>query len=672
MNKWLTELKLAQKEQEKWEKRGTKIVKRYRDERQGAYDPTKRYNILWANVQTIFPALYGKTPRAQVERRWKDQDPIARTSAVILERALQYEIDHFPDFDQSMNLVVNDRLLPGRGTAWLRFEVKPTVTQYGTFDYECTPVDYVFWKDFRHSPARTWDEVTWVARRVYMTREDGIERFGDDFKTVPLTHEPVGLDEMRKQGMDVESMQKAQVWELWDKSTKKVYWVAEGFDGMLDERDDPYGLEGFWPCPRPLFATTTSDSLCPVPDYALYQDQAEEMDMLTNRIAQLVQAVKVVGVYDASHDSVQRMMNEGVNNTLIPVDTWAAFGEKGGLKGVIDFLPLDQVVAALAQCYAAREQAKAVIFEITGISDILRGASMASETATAQQIKAQYASLRLRKMQKDVAEFASEILRIKAQMMCDFYSPQTLIDMSGIMGTNDGQYAEQAVMLLKQEQARNYRIEVAADSLIEIDEQSEKQNRVEFLTAVGGFMQQALPVAQAVPEMAPIIAEMLLFGVRAFKGGRPLEAAFDTAMAQLAAPQAPQAPQGPSPEEMAMQAQMQAEQAKMAQQQQVEQAKLQLEQAKLQAQMQIEQFKAQQAAELEQMRQAAETERAKIKAQIEAESRIAVAQIQAQQRVASDQMSIVAQAAQMVENPAKVEIELQSGEYQDTDRDDQE
>ena len=434
---------------------------------------------------------------------------------------------------------------------------------------------------------------------------------------------------MKKQGMAVESMQKAQVWEIWDKSSKTVVWVAEGADKPLDERPDPYGLEGFFPCPMPLYATLTSDSLMPVPDYVQYQDQAEEMDMLTNRIHKLVEAVKVVGVYDASQSGVQRMLSEGVNNELIPVDTWAAFAEKGGVKGVVDFLPLEQVLAALAQCYQAREQAKAVIYEITGISDIVRGASMASETATAQQIKAQYASLRIRRSQKDIALFASAILQIKAQIMCDLYSPQTLLDMSGIMGTNDAQYAEAAIGLLKQEQARNYRIEVASDSLIEIDEQSEKQNRIGFLSAVGGFMQQALPVAQAVPEMAPIIAEMLLFGVRAFKGGRPLEAAFDTAMAQLSAPQQPQAPQGPSPEEMAMQAQMQAEQAKMAQQQQVEQAKLQLEQAKLQAQMQIEQFKAEQAQQVEMMRQQAETERAQMRAQIDAETKLAIAQMNA-------------------------------------------
>ncbi len=562
---------------------------------------------------------------------------------MIIERCLQYEIDK-GDFDASMKLAIIDRLLPGRGTVWVRFEEKELaqpvdalpgveggeaqVMPNAPYKYECTPVDYVFWKDVRYSPARCWDEVTWIARRVYMSQEDGIKRFGEDFKQVPLTHEPVGLDEMEKMGVEgLDDMKKAVVWEIWSKTTKQVFWVSEGYSKTLDIKDDPLGLDNFWPCPKPLFATQTTETLVPIPDYSLYQDQAEEIDMLTNRIAMLVEAVKVVGVYDASQQGVQRMLSEGVNNQLIPVDTWAAFAEKGGLKGVVDFMPLDSVLQALRECYAAREQAKQVVYEITGISDIIRGSTIASETAAAQQIKSQYASLRIKPRQTEVAQFASEVLRIKAQIMCDFYAPQTLVEMSGIMGTMDAQYAEQAIMLLKSEPARGFRIEVASDSLVEMDEATEKQSRIEFLGAVGQFMDRALPVTQQVPELAPLMGEMLMFGVRAFKGGRMMESAFDEAMAKLNAPKPPEQPQ-PDPEQMKAEAMMQ-----------VEQGKMQLEQAKIQTQGQIEQFKAQQAKELEQMRQEyesareqvrqeAETQRLQMKAQIEAETKLQIAEMQ--------------------------------------------
>jgi hypothetical protein len=641
--KWLAELKLAKREDEKFIERGDRIIRRYRDDRKNFTTYGRRFNILWSNVETLKPALYGKTPRAEVSRRWKDSDPVGRTASVIIERCLQYEIDK-GDFDASMRLAISDRLLPGRGTVWVRFEEKELaqpvdalpgveggeaqVMPNAPYKYECTPVDYVFWKDVRYSPARCWDEVTWIARRVYMSQEDGIKRFGEDFKQVPLTHEPVGLDEMEKMGVEgLDDMKKAVVWEIWSKTTKQVFWVSEGYSKTLDIKDDPLGLDNFWPCPKPLFSTQTTETLVPIPDYSLYQDQAEEIDMLTNRIAKLVEAVKVVGVYDASQQSVQRMLSEGVDNQLISVDTWAAFAEKGGLKGVVDFMPLDSVLQALRECYAAREQAKQVVYEITGLSDIIRGASIASETATAQQIKSQYASLRLKRLQTEVAQFASEVLRIKAQIMCDFYAPQTLVEMSGIMGTMDAQYAEQAIMLLKSEPARGFRIEVASDSLVEMDEASEKQSRIEFLGAVGQFMDRALPVTQQVPELAPLMGEMLMFGVRAFKGGRMMESAFDEALAKLNAPKPPEQPQ-PDPEQMKAEAMMQ-----------VEQGKMQLEQAKIQTQGQIEQFKAQQAKDLEQMRQEyesareqvrqeAETQRLQMKAQIEAETKLQIAEMQ--------------------------------------------
>jgi hypothetical protein len=509
--KWLDALRLAKREDEKWVKRGDRIVKRYRDERtEYARAGEKRYNILWSIVQTMLPALYGKTPRAQVERRWKDQDPIGRTASVILERALQFEIEHYGEFDAAARGAVLDRLLPGRGTTWARFETAPVILADGQPGPEQgkTPVDYVFWKDFRCSPARSWEEVTWVARRVYMSRGEGLERFGEDFKDVPLTHEPIGIDDLKNQGSsqsDIESLKKAPVWEIWDKSSKCVYWVAEGYFTLLDHKPDPYGLDGFWPCPKPLYATQTTDTLVPIPDYALYQDQAEELDRLTQRISMLAAAVKVVGVFDATQKSIERMMTEGIDNTLIPVDTWAAFGEKGGLKGTVDFLPIDMVVKALNECYVAREQAKQVIYDVTGLSDIIRGSSVASETATAQQIKSQYVSLRLKRRQIDVAEFTSAMLRIKAQLMADLYTPEQLIEMSGIMGTMDAKYAPAAIQLLKSEPIRSFRIEVASDSLVEMDEAGEEESRVEFLTAVGTFMEKSLPVAQAVPDMAPLI-----------------------------------------------------------------------------------------------------------------------------------------------------------------------
>lgn len=551
---WIDEIKRAEGACEKWVERGRKIVKRYRDERSGGTE-TRQFNILWSNVQTLLPAVYSKTPKADVERRFRDKDPVGRTAAQILQRALDFELEHYPDFTSAMQNAVIDRLVPGRGVAWVRYApviasqsgmLSPdagdvdgdelagdddsiTEDTYEAVQHECAPVDYIAWEDFIHSPARTWEEVTWVGRRVFLGRDELVNRFeaGAD---VPMNAKPAGMtDDEVRQG---KNRKKAEVYEIWDKSGKTVVWVCKDWPELLDEKPDPLQLDGFFPCPRPLYATLTTDSLVPVADFVYYQDQADELDDVTARISMLTEALRVIGVYDASATALRSLLNGG-GNKMVAVDSWAMFAERGGIKGAVDWFPVEQIVVVIEKLYEARETIKQTIYEETGLADILRGASQASETATAQGLKARFASLRLKRTQNDVAQFASDLIRIKAEIMCTRYQPETLVQMSGIMQTADAQYIGPALELLKQEPLRQFRVEVAADSLVEMDEQAEKASRVEFLTAAGGFLREALPVAVQVPEMGPLLSEMLMFGIRGFKAGRTMEAAFESALERL-------------------------------------------------------------------------------------------------------------------------------------------
>ena len=601
----------------KWQARTKKIVKRYRDDSRGqGGNEAARFNILWSNVQTLTPAVYAKLPKADISRRFGDNDPVGRVASQLLERAIDFEIEHYPDFRSTMKYDVEDRFLGGRGTAWVRYE--PHVAPIGIEDdgvsitsaieqgegappnleqieYECAPVDYIHWRDFGHSQARTWEEVTCVWRWVYMTREALAERFGDEMaRKIPLDQGPEPLNAYNEAKR---TYNRAKICELWDKETQKVYWFCKGMPQMIDVRDDPLGIEGFFPCPKPLYATTTSDTLVPVPDFLLYQDQAMELDILSDRIDGLVKALRVRGVYDSSQPALQRLMTEGDNNALIPVDKWMAFSEKGGLKGSIDLLPLDTLANALIQCYRAREDIKSQIYEITGISDIIRGTSFASETATAQQIKGQYAGLRLRSMQEDVALFASELIRLKAQVMCMHYQPQTILAYAAAqqMTPADQQLIPQALELLKDKPLRNFRVDIAADSLVMLDENQNKQDRMQFLQAFGGFLAQALPVGQASPQMVPMMMELLRFGMQAFKAARPIEGQIDATLQQLQ--QAAMQQQNPE---------QQGKQAEMQQKGQLEQSKMQMEsaltQAKMQHEMQMEQMRNQAKMAMEQQK----------------------------------------------------------------------
>ena len=625
---WHDQIEAATKVFDKWQKRGQKVVKRYRDERDAIEMPRVKYNILWSNIQVLFPSLYGRMAKPEVSRRYMDSDPIGRLASTMLERVIEYETTQFGDFDNAMRGVVEDRLLPGRGTAWVRYE--PVIVNEALGELEegqvsnvqempneridaaHSPIDYVYWCDFMHSPARTWDEVWWVARCVYMTKEEGLERFGDVFANVSLTSQNTDLDGKNPMTAKSTYEKKAKVYEIWNKRTKKVCWLADSYPQALDERDDPLELEEFFPCPKPLLATTTTGTMIPVPDYCEYEDQAQELDNLTQRIYLLTKACKAVGVFNAEFKELGRLFTEGVDNKLFPVTAWAAMSEKGGLKGAIDMLDTSQIIVTLRELYAAREQVKQTIYEIMGISDILRGSSKATETLGAQQLKANFGSLRLRSSQGDVARFATELFKLKAQVICKFYPPELIVEMSGIMNTPEGQdpmALQQAIQMLSNSTIRDFHIQVEADSLAQIDDQAEKQAANEAIGAIGAFLREGIPMVTQAPEMLPMVSEMLLFLVRRYRAGRGLESSIEQAMkqlqqkAQMAAQQPPQNPElikmqaDQQAEQMRLQAHAQSEQIKMQAQAQLEQAKaqfeMQMQQAKVESQMQLEQMKAQ-------------------------------------------------------------------------------
>jgi hypothetical protein len=627
-----------------WEGRADKIVKRYRDDSRSRNNPNAKFNILWSNVQTITPAVFARLPRPDVSRRFRDNDPIGRVASMMLERALEYEIEHYGDYASAMRQSVQDRLLGGRGTAWVRYEphivgeeggmaedmpddglqvtedIDEAETEGGIhrenqerIEYECAPVDYVHWRDFGLTVARTWEEVTAVWRKVYMGRPALVERFGEELGgKIPLDTKPdTSKTYNEKMG---EGASEAVVYEIWDKTTGQVIWLNKSMGKILDTRDDPLQLENFWPCPKPMFSTLTTDSLVPVPDFVLYQDQARQLDTLADRIDGFIQALKVRGVYDASEPSLARLFSEGENNALLPVKNYGAFSEKGGLVGAINLVDIKPIAEGLNMAYQAMEQVKGQIYEIMGIADIQRGQTDPNETLGAQIIKSNNASGRLKTMQHDVVNFATALLQIKAQIICQHFTDDTIVKISGAMqlSPQDQQLIPQALALLKSEPAKNFRIEVTSDSMIYQDEQQEKQDRMEFLQAMGGFLQQAIPAAQATPELTPMLIEMLKFGVTAFKAGKGLEGLIDETADKFRqqAAQAEGQPKPPSPEMQKMQMEMQMDQAKM-------QAQSQAKQAEMQAQMQMEQQKMQMQMELEKAKQEYQAQENQLKFQLE-------------------------------------------------------
>jgi hypothetical protein len=677
---WYNTIAQYERTYKEWEGRADKIVKRYRDDSRSRNNPNAKFNILWSNVQTITPAVFARLPRPDVSRRFRDNDPIGRVASMMLERALEYEIEHYGDYSSAMKQCVQDRLLGGRGTAWVRYEphivgqmagmgegapddgfqvtedTDEAETEGGIYredqeriEYECAPVDYVYWRDFGLTVARTWEEVTAVWRKVYMERPALVERFGEELGgKIPLDTKPETSKSFNeKMG---EGSREALIYEIWDKTSGQVIWLSKSMGEILDTRDDPLKLENFWPCPKPMFSTLTNDSLIPVPDFVLYQDQARQLDTLADRIDGFIQALKVRGVYDASEPSLARLFSEGENNALLPVKNYGAFSEKGGLQGAINLVDIAPIAQALNMSYQAMEQVKGQIYEIMGIADIQRGQTDPNETLGAQIIKSNNASGRLKTMQHDVVNFATALLQIKAQIICQHFTDDTIVKISGAMqlSPQDQALIPQALMLLKDEPAKNFRIEVTTDSMIYQDEQQEKQDRMEFLSSVSGFLSQAIPAAQATPELTPMLVEMLKFGVTAFKAGKGLEGLIDETADKFRqqAKQMEGQPKPPTPEQLKQQGEMQKLQMQS-----------QMKQAEMQAQMQLEQQKMQMQIEMERAKQEYQSQETQLRMQMEEQRNIMDREMEikvAQMKMHTERNTQVLLAH--INNGAKIEV----------------
>lgn len=664
---WKAHVEAYDKKAKGWVSKGRKIGKIYADSNSADRKSTA-FNILWSNVQTLRPALYSGLPVPNVDRRFQDDEDINTTVAIVMERSLDYFVRQ-NDFDDCLKQATLDRLLSGRGTAWVRYmphfqdvqiagneeiraeghqitedinegdEVETVEELYA----EDALLDYVHWTDFGHSVARTWQEVRAVWRKVYLTKKEAKARFGEELATM-LPYEYSSMGDTDEKG-DADSIgDKALVIELWDRVTKKVWWFNPSMQELLDVKDDPLRLEGFFPCSKPIYSTLNNDSLFPTPDFIIYQDQAKELDTLTQRIEALNKALKVVGVYDATAEGVQRMLSENVDNKLIPVQQWAVFGEKGGLKGVVDFMPIDMVATVLAQLYTAREKCKQDIYELTGIADIIRGATNPKETATAQKIKGNFATLRLDEMKNEVERFSRDCVKLLSEIIAEHFSIETIKEISGVRLLTEAEKQqilmqqvlnpgplddnikklltkptwEQIEKVLRDNGIRCVVVNVQTDSTIKADQEAEKQARIEFLTAAGTFIREAAQIQS--PELQPLLMEMLRFGIGGFKAGRELEDEFVAAlnnMKQKLEQQKNQPPVDPLAEEK----------AKLASSEKIEMAKIQsnekIEFAKAKAQMAGQMIKSPEEEEME-------FEQSQTQAQVEVQKEAAEMQMRMQ------------------------------------------
>ena len=608
----------ADKEHKKWEKRADKVLKRFRLETDsGTVEPKPSFNILWANTSVLQPALFSQVPKPDITRRYKDDDPVGAQGSKVLERALEFVLDDGDFYDFGTQTVL-DVLLPGMTVSKIRYVPTYSKTmqsvpveareqlgedgnsqgfRYFNEDKEVPPEEVQFqeatpyiqvevedvedekvvierwpWKNFRHQKAKRWKDVRWIDYISYLSQDQLKALVGGKANDVKMTVDVTGNENDRDASFKPTH---CEAHEVWDKDEGCTYIAVKGVqDKWLKKTPDPLRLDNFYPTPKPLMAVDTNDSLQPIPLFTLYQHQANELDLITKRISILMKALKLAGLYAGSEKAVLQKLFEADENQMISVADWAAIKSAGGITGLVDWLPIEQVGKVLTALFREREAIVTQIFELTGIADIQRGSTDPRETKGSQVIKAQFASRRTLTPKQNVERYFRDCLRISAEIMAEHFSVDTLQRMTGL------EIPKEVHQLLQDELQRQYRIDIETDSTVAPDEERDQANMAKALEAVTAYVAAIAPlVGQGVIDGTAAI-QLLKVYLRKFKWGREIEETLEQIERNPPA-------QKPDPEQQKAMLEAQLKQKEMEAEMQMKQKELEIKMMEMQAKLQM-------------------------------------------------------------------------------------
>lgn len=517
------------------------LVKEIREYYKGEKSKNKD-NIYWSSIETLKPFLYFKKPEPYVERKQRTTNPVEAVACKILANALKWNLEQF-DFDSVIKYMRNDYLLSGLGLVYEKYCPKFKTISTGVMTPDIMEVQEITVKAGEvvetqyidpekliadSEKVGIWEDCTWVARKIDMTKREVMEQFDKNNED---------LD-----GEEESDEKNTIVYEIWDKASRQILYFSKDFNGeMLKVVDDVFGLKDFFPFPRPIMTSCTNNSIIPVPDYSQIKPLLDELDGLTTRTRLIMKAIKVSGCYDSAFSKLEDIFDKDV--TLVSISDFDRLKEAGGLAGVIDFIPIQQYVVALQALAQRRAELVQAIYEITGVSDVMRGNSDPYETATAVTKKTNFGTLRNQDRQNDMQRFITELLQIKAEIICEQFSEETLMQFAG---DEDPRVVMQAVDLLKQERLRGMVLGIETDSTF--NQEAESMKMVESIRVISEMIKSAFDVVSAQPLLLGLYRQMMGSLVATMPNARQFEKTIEDVFAkveqQLAQPKEPQ----PNPE----------------------------------------------------------------------------------------------------------------------------
>lgn len=531
-----------------------KDAKRTQDVYDGGSTEEIPYNILYATTELMQPAVFSATPIPVVTRRNDSKDPINLAVADISEKVLTYCLDpnqaeHGSFYDQ-MERASFSALVPGSGTVIPRYEAdieepegapdgdegedrapkSPTgegdddpitrLSQTAKVKSECITFENIAFNRMLWAKCANWKQCSWVAYGFDM----GTDALRSTYGAKAARELKAELDKTKSKDDQTDSV---VVWQFWSKTGGWVGDLAEGSKTWLRKPDEPqFKISGFYPTPEPLKFIRKSNGLNPKPLYMYYEQQAIELNRVTTRLNKILSAIRVRGIFDKNLKELASLLKSEEDNTLVSAETSMAMLQNGGgIEKFIWLMPIEKLVLVATELYKFREQIKPVIYELSGLGDLLRGSTKASETARAQELKDKWGSLRIGRYRKRVADYIKDTLRITLEIASQTFDIETV---SQIMGAP---VDRQAFAAWQQLSTRVYRVDVETNTTVDEESLLAKEEISDFLNAMG----QSAPLMQQLGGLGPTgiqaAKETLMAVVRKYHFGKQVESAYEAIVA---------------------------------------------------------------------------------------------------------------------------------------------
>jgi hypothetical protein len=628
---WKSQITSATERRKKFIEYAEESIRVYNAQKQVGMlnDVERRLNVWWYVNNTLLPAYFSSTPKAEVNLRKRTGGIAAELGSVILERNLQYAMDVNFDFDTVGYNAAIQLLLTGQSVLWARYVPKfETVLQEITLikdpsgaliDAEGMPftgdaqelkegpggimlasleveqkvderavLELIQYSDYLCSDGRNEQEIEWQGRRAFLDKTEAEEKFGKDIaKTLKYDSYPevIKNDIARK---DDKFEGKAEIYEIWCEATGKVYFIQQGREKSLIEVSEPHTrFDKFYPC-TVIRQSTDPDSVVPVSDYAHVKDQILEVERLTTRIHAVTQAIRTNQLYDATLGNQVEQLYSG-DLKVIPVTNWPSYKQRGGLAAGIESLNIEPYINALNVLQGARQSALQQLYETLKVSDLLRGTSEQYKSATANRLENQWSSLGLIVRQNMFAKFISDGISNLGAIICQHFDEERIFEIGDadgviepvlyipppppaqegapppVMPTKEelGMMMKQQIMgILRDPKLRCYRVQIASDSMVAIDQAQQQQEATNIMQTAGAFFDQMRGLIDQYPPLAEFSIALFQNIVKRFKGAKEVDGIFTKALYQItdiakAKEEAAKQPPPPDPKMLEMQGRMQ-------------------------------------------------------------------------------------------------------------------